>query len=519
MNKFTLLIALLLPLLAAQPLMSQCSITQGGAPIIATDFCSSELPLQFTGSPAGGIFSGPGIFGSGFFNPSAVLLDEPVNTFNITYAAPNGCIATQTFNVHVPQQAIASPTIPSFMCANDEAYPLTGNFDSDGAVFIINGSTIIDEFNPTFWGAGAHQILYTYTQNLGVATCFSYDTVFINVLAAPNTTFSGWLPQYCLSDPPTTLLPTDNSISGVFSGSAGITASSTFDPMLAGVGTHQIIYSYQDISGICANADTVSVSVIDTISADFISLGSPCLGGIDTLIYSGDPAGNNAVFTWAADNADILYDGGDTLVLRWLDTGTQTATLDLSGDVCAGSIVIRHFDISSISVEAGDNQTVINDSPAQLNATAIDSEGGEASFTWSPDMTITCTNCPNPLVSPENSTTYYVTATSQLGCTATDSVRVSVVKQRSLFVPNIFTPNNDGKNDDIKPLGNEIEILKFSIFDRWGALVFQTTNTSDAWDGTINGKNAAAGVYVYVLEITFSDGFDDVYKGSITLVR
>ncbi|MCC7222895.1 MAG: gliding motility-associated C-terminal domain-containing protein, partial [Chitinophagales bacterium] len=354
---------------------------------------------------------------------------------------------------------------------------------------------------------------------LGVATCFSYDTVFINVLAAPNTTFSGWLPQYCLSDPPTTLLPTDNSISGVFSGSAGITASSTFDPMLAGVGTHQIIYSYQDISGICANADTVSVSVIDTISADFISLGSPCLGGIDTLIYSGDPAGNNAVFTWAADNADILYDGGDTLVLRWLDTGTQTATLDLSGDVCAGSIVIRHFDISSISVEAGDNQTVINDSPAQLNATAIDSEGGEASFTWSPDMTITCTNCPNPLVSPENSTTYYVTATSQLGCTATDSVRVSVVKQRSLFVPNIFTPNNDGKNDDIKPLGNEIEILKFSIFDRWGALVFQTTNTSDAWDGTINGKNAAAGVYVYVLEITFSDGFDDVYKGSITLVR
>lgn len=518
MNKLTLIVAMLLSL-GGQQLWSQCSITQGGAPVIATDFCTSELPIQFSGLPAGGLFSGPGLFSNGFFNPSAAILSNPVNPFTITYSAPNGCTTTLAINIHVPLQAVASPTIPSFVCANDEPVLLTGNYDNDGAVFIINGNTIIDDFDPAFWGSGPHEILYTYTQNVGVATCFSYDTVYINVLATPNTAFTGWLPQYCLSDAPTTLVPVDTDINGTFSGSAGITASNTFDPLLAGVGVHDIVYTYQDLSGICFNADTVAVTVIDTISTDFVSVGSHCFGGIDTLVYTGTPVGTGTLFDWSLDDATILSDDGDTLIVQWNSLGTHTAMLDVSGNVCAGSPIVHSFDVIGISVDAGENVTMTNATPIQLNATATSDGLGDISLAWSPNVTITCTDCAAPSVAPETSTTYYVTATNELGCMASDSVHIAVIRQRSLFVPNIFTPNGDGKNDDIKPLGNEIETLRFSIFDRWGSMVFRSTNISDAWDGTINSKAAAAGAYAYALEVTFSDGISDVYKGSITLVR
>jgi gliding motility-associated-like protein len=518
MNKLTWIVALLLSIYG-QKLAAQCTITLNGQAVIATDFCQFELPLQFSGQPAGGIFSGVGIFSNGFFNPSAAILDETVNNFTITYNSPTGCSTTLNINVLVPQQAVASPTIPNFVCQNDDPVPLSGNFDNSGGVFIINQTTIIDEFDPNFWGAGPHQILYTSTQNLGTATCFSYDTVFINVMPKPNTSFSGWQLEYCLTDSPTTLIPNDSDINGTFSGSVGITATNSFDPILAGVGNHQIIYSYTDISSICSNADTVTVSVIDTIAINFESIGSRCFGESDTLVYTGTPIGAGNEWLWATDDGTILHNGGDTLIVRWNNVGMNQISLDIVGNVCTGSPVVHSFEAVGIDLDAGEDRIITDNNPVLLNAVGTASDGSDLTFAWSPNSNITCTDCANPSVAPDESTTYYLTATSQIGCTASDTVRISVIKQRSLFVPNIFTPNSDGKNDDIMPLGSEIASIKFSIFDRWGSLVFETENIGTAWDGTINGKDAASGAYAYLLEVTFNDGVSDVYKGSITLVR
>lgn len=92
------------------------------------------------------------------------------------------------------------------------------------------------------------------------------------------------------------------------------------------------------------------------------------------------------------------------------------------------------------------------------------------------------------------------------------------------FVPNAFTPNNDGNNDIFYILsGCEVANFQLQIFDRWGALVFETTDITQGWDGTIGGEPAMNGVYVWRLNYSGSDNsgeaVDYLKSGDLTLVR
>lgn len=90
---------------------------------------------------------------------------------------------------------------------------------------------------------------------------------------------------------------------------------------------------------------------------------------------------------------------------------------------------------------------------------------------------------------------------STVGCgTATDNVKISVYKV--IFIPNAFTPNNDGINDvfHIMPIEN-YKVNKFSIYNRWGKLMFETNDARNGWDGTFGGEPAPSGVYVYYIEM------------------
>ena len=96
---------------------------------------------------------------------------------------------------------------------------------------------------------------------------------------------------------------------------------------------------------------------------------------------------------------------------------------------------------------------------------------------------------------------------------------ITVVDDRNVFVPNIFTPNEDGKNDELHVLGKGISEIDWAIYDRWGAKVFQTNDTQGGWDGSFKGKKMNAGVVVYALQVTFYDGQVQKYTGNVTLIR
>ncbi len=146
-------------------------------------------------------------------------------------------------------------------------------------------------------------------------------------------------------------------------------------------------------------------------------------------------------------------------------------------------------------------------------------------LTWSPIDSLSCENCLSPVASPTNSTNYQLTVTNLNGCVDTANILIQVEKPRSVFIPNVFSPNDDGNNDIFYIFANDNEIRQvntFQIFSRWGELVhsqenFQPNIPSLGWDGFFKGEKMNPGVFVYFAEIEFIDGIKKIYKGDVFL--
>lgn len=149
-----------------------------------------------------------------------------------------------------------------------------------------------------------------------------------------------------------------------------------------------------------------------------------------------------------------------------------------------------------------------------------------ATFTWESDESLSCLNCMTPTVLPTQTTTYFLTVTTAEGCSAKAHVTIQVEKPRHVFVPNAFTPNNDGNNDTFTIYGGDdvVKIKNFKVFDRWGAVVFsnadfQANDEAQGWNGKISNKKNAGNVFIYFAEIEFIDGRVEIYKGDVTAIR
>lgn len=123
-------------------------------------------------------------------------------------------------------------------------------------------------------------------------------------------------------------------------------------------------------------------------------------------------------------------------------------------------------------------------------------------------------------VGTDNPTTNTVTAINVNSFSIWRLSEIQEIKPPVVLVPNVFTPNNDTKNDVLHVLGNGIKELHLVIYDRWGEKVFETSNQQDGWDGTYNGKQMNTAVFVYYLTATLSDGTPPLtQKGNISLIR
>lgn len=161
-----------------------------------------------------------------------------------------------------------------------------------------------------------------------------------------------------------------------------------------------------------------------------------------------------------------------------------------------------------------------------LNAFSVGAQGFVA-FEWQAPYagTLSCVQCPQTFSFPQSTITYELVGTDSAGCTAMDRVTVHVGKDRVILVPTGFTPNGDGLNDRLLVHGlTGTRIRRFQVFDRWGGLVFDKVdfevNQEEAgWDGMIRGEAASPGVYVWYLEATYLDGYQETKRGQTTLIR
>ena len=140
-------------------------------------------------------------------------------------------------------------------------------------------------------------------------------------------------------------------------------------------------------------------------------------------------------------------------------------------------------------------------------------------YVWAPQTGLSCTDCPNPIANPLETTTYTVSSSSGCGEEANVTVFVSILKEVKL--PNAFSPNGDGLNDDFKPFGFDYELVKFTVLNRYGQIMFTTNMKDTGWDGTFKGQNQPTGVYTYFCEYIVPEisPRPKLTKGNVTLVR
>lgn len=142
------------------------------------------------------------------------------------------------------------------------------------------------------------------------------------------------------------------------------------------------------------------------------------------------------------------------------------------------------------------------------------------SYNWTPELALNCVDCANPLVTPfAHETQYTLTITYNRNCVATASMTVFVENHLQVFIPNSFSPNGDGNNDEFRIYGEGIKLIDLKLFNRWGEKVFETNNQLEGWNGTYQSKLQEPSVFVYRVKITYLDNKTVERIGSVTLIR
>ncbi len=264
-------------------------------------------------------------------------------------------------------------------------------------------------------------------------------------------------------------------------------------------------YLTATLNGGCSKLDTVTVTVVNAHAGNDTTL---CYNSSATI---GAAAQNNVNYTWqpatGLSNANTAQP-----IATPLNTATYTVTAATNGCTISDSITINV--LQNIAANAGNDVTIM----LGTNTTLTGSTLTGASFNWSPPTYLSCDTCATTLASPTNTTTYVLTA-SQNSCSSTDTVTVYVDTDcGELFVPNVFSPNGDGANDFLNVYGNCITAIDFLIFDRWGELVFESTDINQGWDGTYKGQKLDEAVFVYKLTATVNGKIVEK-KGNVSLVK
>ena len=215
---------------------------------------------------------------------------------------------------------------------------------------------------------------------------------------------------------------------------------------------------------------------------------------------------NNQTYSTANDLASGNY------CVTVIDAGGGGCAIDNNGNNCVTVIALEEPFINAEpeEIQVGRGAKV----PVEVNANGI------FTYSWIPSTGLNCFDCQNPVASPPESTLYTVSATDSNGCVVTDSVLIRISGKIEIYIPNTFTPNGDNVNDKVKVEGFGIKrLIAFRVFNRWGQLVFETSDQDESWDGTFKGQPLDMDRYVYYVIIETYEGQEVTRQGGITLVR
>ena len=145
-------------------------------------------------------------------------------------------------------------------------------------------------------------------------------------------------------------------------------------------------------------------------------------------------------------------------------------------------------------------------------------------FSWTPELYLDDAEIANPIAQPKEEMIYLYSVTDRdlPECSFKDSVTIYpyeiICGEPEVFLPTAFTPNGDGKNEELFLRGKNVKSMELAIYDRWGKLIFNTASQSKGWDGSYKGERVIPGVYVYYFEARCIDNQRIFRKGNITII-
>ncbi len=339
--------------------------------------------------------------------------------------------------------------------------------------------------------------------------CFNTDSVTVNVLQFISVK-AGLDTGICRTDS-FRLRPISDAVGYLWTSSTGERVSAEKNPFVKPL-VNTRYYVLVNL-GKCQARDSVFTKVSPLPTASLGSDVTVCFGS--RIQLNGNVTGT--FFSWSPTNT-LINENTLSPIAGPSKTTTYVLTVsDTAACLKAVTDTILVSVIQPVIANAGKDTSALPNQPLQMNAT------GGTNYFWSPATGLNDPNISNPITTLDgtiDSVTYNVRVTSG-NCTSNDQVVVRVFKNGpEILVPSAFTPNGDGKNDVIRPITQGIVKLNFfSIYNRFGQLLYTVNEVGKGWDGVFNGVNQPSGTYVYQTEGTDYLGNKIFRKGTVVLIR
>jgi gliding motility-associated-like protein len=266
------------------------------------------------------------------------------------------------------------------------------------------------------------------------------------------------------------------------------------------------------ISNKCFKEGTVRVTTVPYPVANITGPSRICYGQDAQLSASG-----GSIYAWTP--ASFLNNPNIPNPISVKPFSSISYTVRVTDVLGCPKPVFKTFplEVIKVNVNAGPADTsIVLNQPLLLNGTS-----NATIFSWTPGTDLSVTDILNPISNTANDITYTLTATNNIGCSGSDSIKVKVFNlPPDIYVPSAFTPDGDVKNDVIRPIALGIKKLEyFSIYNRFGELLFRTSDIGRGWDGTYKGQKQLPATYVWQAEAIDYKDKRVFKKGTVILIR
>ncbi len=300
----------------------------------------------------------------------------------------------------------------------------------------------------------------------------------------------------------------------IWTPSLGLNDTTSATPIASPLDTTMYILTAKSI--VCVGSDTITVNVLHKPIANAGADTVICNNTFATLYGSATNLSGNVKYSWTPAN-EIINPNSATTFVRPKDIRANAYILQVSD---AYGCNFKVYDEVIVTMNPPVAAFAGNDTIASVGVLQQLFGSGGVKYLWSPANVLDNPFAQNPMAILNNDTKFNLVVKDTLGCVGTSSVLVKVYKGVTYYIPNAFTPNNDGLNDVFRAIAPGIQQTNyFRIFNRWGKLMFETHDATKGWNGTYLGAQQPSAVYVWVIKGLDVSGKIVELKGTVTLIR